>query len=351
MSFDRISITPVVTPMPMNRCLPLIVRRLVVAWIVCCSGMAVMAEDTSSKPKPRIQPYPNAAVWTDAAKASKEWDGFEFVGEFVQDDQAMQVTPSEGRFYVSIYDGGFPGTGWNGKPIVHEWLDREGIQSRVAGWQKVDRSAAVVGKKPPANAIVLFDGSNTQAWQNGKIEDGVLKAGARTKDTFRDFRLYLEFMIPLKPEPPISHPHRGNSGVFAVGAYEVQISDNFGLDPNPRAWQDMDMLKPVNTWCGSIYGIREADWNVCLPPLAWQSMEIDFTAARFENGKKVTPAVISVTQNGVLLHDQVELPRGTGGGPAGPRPEVGEGPIYLQNHGNPNRFRNIWIVPRSPTDQ
>jgi hypothetical protein len=262
----------------------------------------------------------------------------------------MQVTPSEGRFYVSIYDGGFPGTGWNGKPIVHEWLDREGIESRVAGWQKVDRSAAVVGKKPPADAIVLFDGSNTEAWQNGKIEDGVLKAGARTKDTFRDFRLYLEFMIPLKPEPPISHPHRGNSGVFAVGAYEVQISDNFGLDPDPRAWQDMDMLKPVNTWCGSIYGIREADWNVCLPPLAWQSMEIDFTAARFENGKKVTPAVISVTQNGVLLHDQVELPSGTGGGPAGPRPEVGEGPIYLQNHGNPNRFRNIWIVPRSPTD-
>ncbi len=318
---------------------------LLVVGPVC----GALAADTTSKTKPKIQPYPNAVVWTNAAKAQAEFDGFEFVGEFVRDDHAMQVTPSEGRFYVSVFEGGFPGAGWDGKPVVHEWLDREGIESRVAGWQKIDRSETVVGKKPPADAIVLFDGTNTNAWMNGKIEDGVLKAGARTKATFQDFRLYLEFQIPLKPEPPISHPHRGNSGVFAVGAYEVQISDNFGLDPSPEAWQDIVMLKPVNTWCGSIYGIREADWNVCLPPLAWQSMEIDFTAARFEDGMKVQSAVISVTQNGVLIHDRVELPEGTGGGPAGPRTEVAEGPIYLQNHGNPNRFRNIWIVPGSST--
>ncbi|MEM6692233.1 MAG: DUF1080 domain-containing protein, partial [Planctomycetota bacterium] len=206
---------------------------------------------------------------------------------------------------------------------------------------------SVVGKQPPSDAIVLFDGSRTDAWQDAKTENGFLKAGTRTKEKFRDFRLYLEFMIPLKPEPPISHPHRGNSGVFAVGAYEVQIADTFGLDMSDSAWTDIPRLKPVNTWCGSIYGISEPSVNMCLPPLTWQSLEIDFRAARFDRGKKVESAVMTVVLNGVVVQDSVVLPSGTGGGSSGPRREVGEGPVVLQNHSNPNLFRNVWIVPRS----
>ncbi|MGB7329390.1 MAG: family 16 glycoside hydrolase [Rubripirellula sp.] len=307
---------------------------------------AKIDQAASQKAKPKIVQYPNADVWTDAKLAAKEFAGFDFIGEYVKDGQAVQVTPSGDKFYLSIYQGGLPGSGWDNSSIVHQWVDLDDMASRLQGWKKIDRSETIVGKKPPEDATVLFDGSNVDAWNNGKIENGVLKAGAATKQKYRDFTLYLEFQIPLKPEPPISHPHRGNSGVFAVGAYEVQISDTFGLDHDPQAWEDIDMLKPVKTWSGSVYGIRSADQNMCLPPLTWQSMEIDFKAARFKDGVKTADAVISVIHNGVKVHDHVSLPEGTGGGPSGPRDEVAEGPIYLQNHGNPNRFRNIWIVPR-----
>ncbi|TWU38333.1 sulfatase-like hydrolase/transferase [Novipirellula artificiosorum] len=294
--------------------------------------------------KPVIKKYSNASVWTDAKLAAKEFPGFAFMGEYMRGKQAMQVVPSEGKFYLSTYGGGLPGRGWDGDDVAHAWVDADAIEARLKGWDKIDRSKDVVGVRPPKDAIVLFDGSGTDAWSHAKTEGGLLQAGAKTKDEFQDFTLHLEYLLPLKPELPLSHPHRGNSGVFAVGAYEVQICDSFGLDPNSNAWQNMVLLKPVSTWCGGIYGIREADLNMCLPPLAWQSLEIEFTAARFKGGAKVSPAVMTVIQNGVKVHDRVSLPGGTGGGPAGPRPEVAKGPVYLQHHGDPNQFRNIWIV-------
>jgi len=144
----------------------------------------------------------------------------------------------------------------------------------------------------------------------------------------------------------LSHPDRGNSGVFAVGAYEVQISDTFGLDPEPRAWREQALLKKPNTWGGSVYGLRAADVNMCLPPLSWQSFDLKFTAARFDGEQKISNARITVWQNGVLIHEDFELPLGTGGGPSGPRAEVARGPITFQNHHNPVQFRNIWLVER-----
>jgi len=236
-----------------------------------------------------------------------------------------------------------PGAGWDGTPVAHQWVELSALKETLDGWEAVDRSKNVVGKEPPEGAIVLFDGSDTKQWRNGKIKNGFLKAGVRTKDEYQDFRLYVEYLVPLKPEPPIGHPHRGNSGVFALGAYEIQVADTFGLDLDPQTWKRNELLKPIDTWCGSVYGIRAPDINMCLPPITWQSMEIEFTAARFEGKKKVSPAVISVIQNGVKVHDNVTLPSGTGGGPRGPHDEVAKGPIYLQSHGNPNLFRNIWI--------
>ena len=300
------------------------------------------------KVKTKIVKYPDAKVWTDVELAAKEFPGFEFVGEFIKGEEALQITPAEGKFYLSRFQGGLPGAGWDGNDIFHQWVELSDLKKQIEGWQLVNRSEKIVGKQPPKNALVLFDGSNVSAWNNGKMtSDGLLKAGVKTKQTFKDFHLYFEYLVPLKPEPPISHPHRGNSGVFALGAYEVQIADTFGLDLDPKAWQENAMLKPTDTWCGSIYGIRTPSVNMCLPPLAWQSMEIEFKAAQFADGKKVSDAVISVIHNGVKVHDKVALPLGTGGGPSGPRAEVPAGPISFQNHGNPNLFRNVWIVDRT----
>ena len=84
---------------------------------------------------------------------------------------------------------------------------------------------------------------------------------------------------------------------------------------------------------------------MCLPPLAWQTYDVDVTAPRFEDGRKVADARLTVRHNGVLIHDDVAVPKIT---PSGPRKEEGTtGPLYLQNHGNPVRYRNIWVVPKS----
>ena len=292
---------------------------IAVAAILCMANCG-LAQKTNKKP--------TTPTWTDPAVAAQESPAFAFLGEYARGDMAIQVVPCEGRFYLSVYQGGLPGAGWDGVT-------------------KVDRSAKLDFTKPPEDAIVLFDGSDMKQWANGKMKDGMLLAGAKTrKSDFQDFRLHFETLTPFKPELPLAHPGRGNSGVFALGAYEVQVCDTFGVDFAPDRWEADNVQKKPDTWCGSIYGIHAASVNMCLPPLAWQTFDIEFTAARFDGEKKVTDARMTVHQNGVKIHDNVAVPSGTGGGPRGPRPEVATGPIYVQSHGNPNLYRNIWVVPR-----
>jgi hypothetical protein len=182
-------------------------------------------------------------------------------------------------------------------------------------------------------------------WAHGKMKDGLLQAGAKTKKSdYQDFQLHFETLFPFKPELPLAHPWRGNSGVFALGAYELQVCDTFGVDFAPDRWEEDNVQKKPNTWCGGIYGLRAADVNVCLPPLSWQAFDLKFAAARFDGEEKISNARMTVHQNGVKIHDDVEVTGGTGGGPKGPRPEVPTGPIYFQNHSNPNVFRNIWVI-------
>ena len=115
-----------------------------------------------------------------------------------------------------------------------------------------------------------------------------------------------------------------------VDLYEIQVLDSFGLDGK-------------NNECGGIYSIRDPDQNMCFPPLAWQTYDIDYTAATYDDsGKKTKNGRMTVRHNGVVIHDNVELPKDTTGAPVKEGPEPG--PIFLQDHGNPVRFRNIWLV-------
>jgi hypothetical protein len=195
-----------------------------------------------------------------------------------------------------------------------------------------------------ADKIILFDGKDFSQWtdENGKpvrweMADGAMKIVPKTgsiitKQNFQDFKLHIEFKIPQLPSD-VKGQGRGNSGVYLQRRYEVQILDSSGQEP-------------TNNGCGSLYKLKAPDKNVCKQQGEWQSYDITFRAARFEgegeNPKKVENARISVSHNGVLIHNNVELQNKTGAGrPEGPEPA----PILLQEHGNEVWFRNIWIVP------
>lgn len=195
---------------------------------------------------------------------------------------------------------------------------------------------------PPPGAVVLFDGANLDAWeaQDGKgpaawklVPGGAMQVrggGIRTRQEFDGhFLLHVEFRCPYEPDD--MGQARGNSGVYLQGRYEVQILDSYGLES-----RDND--------CGGIYQVARPRVNACKAPTVWQSYDIDFHAPRFEGGRKVRPARMTVRHNGVVIHENVEVPldntvAGLGGDPSQP------GPIHLQDHGDPVQFRNIWLKP------
>jgi hypothetical protein len=177
---------------------------------------------------------------------------------------------------------------------------------------------------------VLFNGSSADAWTNGKMDgDLLVNSDAVSKESFEDYSLHLEFRTPYKPHA--RGQGRGNSGVYHQGRYETQILDSFGLEGQMNE-------------TGGIYSIAAPRLNMCLPPLAWQTYDVDFTAPRWEDGKKVKNGRITVRLNGVLVHEDQELTHATAAAKFKEQP--GPGPIYLQHHGNPVRFRNIWVVPK-----
>jgi hypothetical protein len=154
--------------------------------------------------------------------------------------------------------------------------------------------------------------------------------GQTSKRTFGDCTLHVEFMTPFMPRA--RGQARGNSGVYLQGRYEVQVLDSFGLEGK-------------NNECGGLYELSDPKVNMCYPPLQWQTYDIAYTAARYDqSGKKVSNARITVRHNGIVVQDNVELARGTRAAPV--EEGVAKGPIYLQNHGNPVFYRNIWVVER-----
>jgi len=269
-------------------------------------------------------------------------------------NQGLQlVALGDGKFQGVLYGKGLPGESWDGKTrlaftgeTVGGKLQLSGTNFRatVEGGQvqadldgvkftlkKVERQSPTLGAKPPQGAVVLFDGSNADAWDQGKLVEGnLLAVGTRTKQKFKDYTLHLEFRTPYMPNA--RGQGRGNSGLYLNDQYEFQILDSFGLAGE-------------NNECGGYYSFAKPKLNMCLPPLTWQTYDVDFTMARFDDqGVKVKPAVATVRLNGVPVHENFEIPKFNGGG--GLADESKSGGIFLQDHGNPVHFRNIWILEK-----
>lgn len=277
-------------------------------------------------------------------------------GEYANDWGGAQVIAlGDDKFRVVIHRGGLPGAGWDKSPKTEVEGRRSGaailFTNASNGWtysiargvlttrtdqgdvyemKKVSRASPSLGAKPPAGADILFDGTNTDAWRNGQMDDRhFLRCGTKSKALFTNFTLHLEFLLPFKPHG--RGQDRGNSGVYFQDRYEVQVLDSFGL-------------KGENNECGGIYTKHKPAVNMCFPPLVWQTYDVEFAAARFDDaGNKTKNAVMTVKHNGVLIHDKAEVDGTTTASGISTVTPIG-GPIQLQDHGNPIYYRNIWAV-------
>ncbi len=196
---------------------------------------------------------------------------------------------------------------------------------------------------PPSDAVVLFDGRDLSAWQGEKggparwkVENGYVEVVAKTGSIktargFGDCQLHVEWMAP---DPPSGEGQgRGNSGVFLMDTYEVQVLDCYGNQTY------------ADGMTAAIYGQHPPLVNACRKPGEWQTFDIVFRRPRFDkNGKLESAARMTVFHNGILVHDAAEL---TGPTAHKARPPYAAHadrlPISLQDHGNPTRFRAIWL--------
>jgi hypothetical protein len=211
-----------------------------------------------------------------------------------------------------------------------------------------------VDSDPPSDAIVLFNGQDLGEWEEvtwgpggpgGKkpitwvVKDGGMQpAGssgtAQTKRVFRDFQLHIEWKTPTGLPPTVTGQNRGNSGVIIQGNYEVQVLDSY----SNRTYR--------NGQAGAVYMQYAPLVNPSRKEGEWQTFEIIYTAPRFkDNATYFTPPRITIIHNGVLIQNNVIIqgPTVFPGIPQYIVKEHGDGPIQLQQHGNPTTFRNIWI--------
>ncbi len=313
-------------------------------------------------------------AYTDPAKADADFPfQGEYAGTVTHDGQPVPfgvqlIALGDGKFDVVAYPGGLPGDGWtppnkikgtgvragegDAAVVKVEALDWGGNKrsgevrddaivvfsdsgSEIARLAKTIRSSATLGQQPPEGAVVIYDGTGTSTdtskLVDGRVsEDGLLMEGVTTKDSFGDALWHIEFRLPYQPKD--RGQGRGNSGAYVMGCYETQMLDSFGLEGKDNE-------------CGGIYKAAAPFVNMCLPPLTWQTYDINVTAPRFEGEKKVANARMTVRHNGTVIHDNVEVPTLTPGGPL--KQEATKGPLHLQNHSNPVRYRNIWVLPKS----
>jgi Domain of Unknown Function (DUF1080) len=308
---------------------------------------------------------PTVRIWTDAAKAEREDADFLIQGEYRSEGAesghgAQVIALGGGKFDAVIYTGGLPGAGWepsmksfnlqgamangslalvsaSGKTQATVGKNELTLTKKsgvVVTMKRIERKSPTLGEKAPSGATVLFDGSSIDQWDNARMEEGEMAAtGATSKKLFGSYRLHVEFRTPYKPDA--RGQRRGNSGIYHSGRWETQILDSFGLEVQTNE-------------CGGIYSIAKPRLNLCLPPLAWQTYDVEFTAATFDaSAKRTAWPRMTVRLNGVLIHEDLELSKDfTASAPLSAPLTTPTGPIHLQNHDNPVRFRNIWIVEK-----
>ena len=200
--------------------------------------------------------------------------------------------------------------------------------------------------KPPSVAIILFDGTDLSGWERvgggpaeWKVENGYMEvvpktSNIATKEKFGDCQLHVEWAAPAKVE---GHSQgRGNSGVFLMGKYEIQVLD---CHDNPTY---------ADGAAAGIYGQTPPLVNACSKPGEWHVYDAVWLAPKFDGDKLIEPACLTLFHNGVVVHNKRKLNGPTSHRNTADYAPHGDGPLMLQDHGNPVRFRNIWY--RSLTD-
>ncbi|MDB6007001.1 MAG: hypothetical protein JWR15_3988 [Prosthecobacter sp.] len=290
---------------------------------------------------------PKPQAFTDPTQAGDDFlvQG-EYVGEIDGKTYGVQIwAQGVGKFEAVSYLGGLPGAGWDGDPATIARVGgvrAEGEKSavfttadgsikaeangvsilvnnadgmKIMELNRMNRESPTLGAVPPENAVVLFDGKGVNRFPNSRVDEkaGALMEGITSEDTFGDCSLHVEFFLPYMPEA--RGQGRGNSGLYLQGRYEVQMLDSFGLEGKDNE-------------CGGLYKIAAPKVNMCLPPLTWQTYDVEFTAAKYDaEGKKTANATITVKHNGMAIHETQELPGAT---TAAPKKEANTpGPIYL----------------------
>ncbi len=248
-------------------------------------------------------------------------------------------------------------TNKKGEKITTEYMTIDGIMVHEMDPEKQPQPEIVEPPKPatkrkpagvPSDAIVLFDGKDLSNWtstKEGEESKWEVKKGAMwpTDDSgmiqsiqeFGSCQLHIEFATPKNPEG--RGQGRGNSGVFLMGRYEVQVLDSYDNKTYPDGQ------------AGALYGRSKPLVNASRKPGEWQTYDIIFHRPEFKDGKVVKRATFTVLHNGVLIQDNYQLSGGTGWrgmhSISEYEPHGDKGPIKLQDHGNPVLFRNIWVRP------
>lgn len=262
----------------------------------------------------------------------------EYVGEIPGKGRyaAQVVARGEGAFDIHFLAGGLPGAGWAGKSrakVAAKLADGKaafadavwsgtvagGVLTGTSGGaeftlKRVERQSPTAGAAPPPGAVVLFDGKSAEGWKGGQIvEGGLLYCGATSVKAIGAGKLHIEFRTPFRPKA--SGQGRGNSGVYLFGK-EIQVLDSFGLGGEKNEG-------------GAFYGSARPAVNMCLPPLTWQTYDVEIRQT--DKGELAA----TVLHNGVRIHEDFPLKV----------PAARTAPVNLQHHGNYVVYRNIWFVP------
>ncbi|MGI6456189.1 MAG: 3-keto-disaccharide hydrolase [bacterium] len=207
-------------------------------------------------------------------------------------------------------------------------LERVELKPPTLGAEPPEGALVLLGMNPQENQKLLYENFTVQPRWVVHNDGSVSISGSSiiSKQEYSDAKIHIEFMTPYMPYE--RGQARGNSGVYIIGRYELQVLDSFGEPPRDNE-------------AGGFYQVAVPKVNAALPPQEWQTYDITFRAPKFENGQKTENARVTVVYNGITIHDDLVLPKNTPGGVS--NQEAESGPLLLQDHSDQVRYRNVWI--------